>query len=312
MLGESKKSLYLCMQTTRLMGHFINPFTDWGFKKIFGQEVSKDILITFLNSLLEGEHVITDLTFLNKEQVPEAKDMRGIIYDVYCTTDKGERIIVEMQNRDQTHFIDRTTFYMAKAISSQGQRGNWDYRLDAVYGVFFMNFRSSELGSDKLRTDIVLSDKETHKMLTGKLRMIYLQLPCFTKTEEECTTLFDCFIYTLRNMEILDRMPFMAKNAVFRKLAEIADVNTLTQEEHEKYDSSIKVLRDNIAVYQGAIREGFEKGIEKGKQEGLREGESKGQAKERLAIARSLKQMGMPASDIAKATGLSIGEIADL
>ena len=259
------------------MGHFINPFTDWGFKKIFGQEVTKDILITFLNSLLEGEHVITDLTFLDKEQLPEAKDMRGIIYDVYCTTDKGEHIIVEMQNRDQTYFVDRTTFYMAKAIASQGRRGNWDYRLDAVYGVFFMNFMSAELSSDKLRTDIVLSDKETHRMLTGKVRMIYLQLPCFTKSEEECNTLFDCFIYTLKNMEILDRMPFMAKNAVFRKLAEIADVNTLTQEEHAKYDSSIKVLRDNIAVYQGAIREGEVKGEVKTIKKFLASGMSKEQ-----------------------------------
>lgn len=282
------------------MGHFINPFTDWGFKKIFGQEVTKDILITFLNSLLEGEHVITDLTFLDKEQLPEVKEMRGIIYDVYCTTDKGERIIVEMQNRDQMYFIDRTTFYMAKAIASQGQRGSWDYRLDAVYGIFFMNFRSMELDSNKLRTDIVLSDKDTHRMLTDKVRMIYLQLPCFTKTEEECNTLFDCFIYTLKNMEILDRMPFMAKNAVFKKLAEIADVNTLTQEEHAKYDSSIKVLRDNIAVYQGAMREGFEKGIEKG------------EITKAIDIARSLKQMGLDKSDIAKATGLSLEEIAAL
>ena len=284
-----------------IMGHFINPFTDWGFKKIFGQEVTKDILITFLNSLLEGEHVITDLTFLDKEQLPEVKEMRGIIYDVYCTTDKDEHIIVEMQNRDQAHFIDRTTFYMAKAIASQGQRGSWDYRLDAVYGIFFMNFCSLELGSDKLRTDIVLSDKETHRMLTGKVRMIYLQLPCFTKTEEECDTLFDCFIYTLKNMEVLDRMPFMAKNAVFKKLAEIADVNTLTKEEHDKYDSSIKVLRDNIVVYQGAIQ--------KGRAEGRAEGREEGRLEEKLANARSLKQNGVPIEIIAKSLGLSIAEV---
>ena len=157
-----------------------------------------------------------------------------------------------------------------------------------------MNFRSSELGSDKLRTDIVLSDKETHKMLTNKVRMIYLQLPYFTKTEEECTTLFDCFIYTLKNMDILDRMPFMAKNAVFRKLAEIADVNTLTQEEHEKYDSSIKVLRDNIVVYQAAIREGIEKGKTEGRAEGRAEGQEEGMqkaAKMMLASGMSLEQV---------------------
>ena len=83
------------------MGKFINPFSDWGFKLIFGQEITKDLLICFLNDLLKGEHTITDLTFKDKEQLPETKDMRGIIYDIYCTTDQDEHIIVEMQNRYQ-------------------------------------------------------------------------------------------------------------------------------------------------------------------------------------------------------------------
>lgn len=79
------------------MGRFINPFTDYGFKKIFGQEISKDLLIDFLNDLLKGERVITDLTFLNNEQLPEWEDARALIYDIHCTTDTGEKIIVEMQ-----------------------------------------------------------------------------------------------------------------------------------------------------------------------------------------------------------------------
>ena len=81
------------------MSKFINPFTDIGFKRIFGQEVSKPVLITFLNSLLEGEHRILDLTFLDKEQPGESLDDKSLIYDVYCETASGERIIVEMQNR---------------------------------------------------------------------------------------------------------------------------------------------------------------------------------------------------------------------
>ena len=76
------------------MSKFINPFTDYGFKLIFGREVSKDLLIEFLNDLLEGERVITDLQFLNNEQLPLYPEGRGIIYDVYCTTDTGEKIIV--------------------------------------------------------------------------------------------------------------------------------------------------------------------------------------------------------------------------
>ena len=114
------------------MGKFINPFSDWGFKLIFGQEITKDLLICFLNDLLKGEHTITDLTFKDKEQLPETKDMRGIIYDIYCTTDQDEHIIVEMQNRYQEHFIDRSLYYASRAIVSQGVKGDWDYRLSPV------------------------------------------------------------------------------------------------------------------------------------------------------------------------------------
>ena len=122
------------------MGRFINPFTDFGFKFLFGREVEKELLIDFLNDLLVGEHVITDIQFLNSEQQPEVKTERGLIYDIYCVTDTGERIIVEMQNREQPYFKDRALFYLSRAITQQAKRGVWNFRLDAVYGVFFMNF----------------------------------------------------------------------------------------------------------------------------------------------------------------------------
>lgn len=105
------------------MSKFINPFTDYGFKLIFGREVSKILLIEFLNDLLEGERVITDLTFLNNEQLPDYPEGRGIIYDVYCTTDTGEKIIVEMQNRMQSNFKERSIFYLSRAIVNQGRTG---------------------------------------------------------------------------------------------------------------------------------------------------------------------------------------------
>lgn len=82
------------------MGKFINPFTDIGFKRIFGQEISKPLLLDFLNNLLKGEKVITNITFLDKEQPSEYRDDRSLIYDVFCETDDNERIIVEMQNRE--------------------------------------------------------------------------------------------------------------------------------------------------------------------------------------------------------------------
>ena len=128
------------------MGKFINPFTDYGFKKIFGQEVSKELLIEFLNDLLEGERVITDLTFLNNEQLPIYPGERIAIYDIFCTTDTGEKIIVEMQNRSQVYFKERALYYLSHAIVRQGVKGeSWKFDIKAVYGVFFINFLLDEL-----------------------------------------------------------------------------------------------------------------------------------------------------------------------
>lgn len=283
------------------MGKYISPFSDWGFKRLFGQEVNKDILLEFLNSLFEGEHVILDITFLNNEQLPETRDNRGIIYDVYCTTDLGEHIIVEMQYRPQPHFIERTLYYVSRAVASQGERGDeWGYDIDAVYGVFLMNFRSSDLES-KFRSDIVLADRDTHRTVTDKLRMVYLQLPLFHKAEEqECATFFERWIYILSKMETLTRMPFTAQHAIFKKLAEIADVSTLSREERTMYDFSLKRARDNYAVLQGAKLEG--------RKEGLAEGEKKAFT----AVALRMLSKGADDESIVEMTGLSVADIQTL
>ena len=143
------------------MARYINPFSDWSFKRIFGQEYSKDLLIEFLNQLLLGEQHITNVKFKDKEMLPETKDQRGIIYDVFCTTDTGEHIIVEMQNKSQAYFIDRSLFYASKTIVDQGVKGQWDYHLTPVYVICFMNFDVDENTPKKFRTDVVLADKES-------------------------------------------------------------------------------------------------------------------------------------------------------
>ena len=229
----------------KTMSKFINPFTDYGFKLIFGREVSKDLLIEFLNDLLEGERVITDLQFLNNEQLPLYPEGRGIIYDVYCTTDTGEKIIVEMQNRMQSNFKERSIYYLSRAIINQGRVGNeWKFEIKAVYGVFLMNFIIDK--NIKLRTDVILSDRETGELFSDKFREIFIALPLFNKNEEECETNFERWIYILNNMETLKRLPFKARKAVFEKLEEIADVASMSPKERELYDNSVKVYRDYL------------------------------------------------------------------
>ncbi|MEY8688111.1 Rpn family recombination-promoting nuclease/putative transposase [Bacteroides sp. AN502(2024)] len=299
------------------MGNFINPFTDVGFKKIFGQEITKDLLIDFLNGLLVNEKCITDITFLDKELLPEYMGDRGVIYDIYCTTENGEQLVVEMQNKQQTNFKERALFYLSHTIARQGERGIfWKFDLKAVYGVFFLNF-SLPNGSHKLRTDVVLTDRDTHETFSDKLRFIFIELPSFNKEESECDTDFERWIYVLKNMETLKRMPFKARKSVFEKLEKIVDIASLSKEERMKYDESIKVFRDQLVTISFAKEEGMKKGIEigmkkgieKGMKKGVEKGIEKGMKKKSQEIARNLKELGVPAATISQASGLSLDEI---
>ena len=307
------KSLSLSVIETQknIMGKFINPFTDYGFKKIFGQEVSKELLIEFLNDLLEGERVITDLTFLNNEQLPIYPEERIAIYDIFCTTDTGEKIIVEMQNRSQVYFKERALYYLSHAIVRQGVKGeSWKFDIKAVYGVFFINFLLDE--NQKLRTDVILTDRETGKLFSDKLRQIFIALPLFNKTETECETDFERWIFVLNNMETLNRMPFKAQKAVFEKLEEIVDVHSLSEEDRVRYENSVNAYRDYLATIDYAAKKGVEEGFEDGLQKGIQEGIRKGQQEKALEIARSMKAMGMTSEQIMKVTGLSLAEIESL
>ena len=309
------------------MGKFINPFTDFGFKHIFGREMDKDILIEFLNDLLEGEHTIKDLRIMNNERLPETEQGRKVIFDIHCETDKGERIIIEMQNREQPHFKDRALYYLSHSVVEQGIKGTWDYELAAVYGVFFLNFTLDEenrpnnnRNEGKFRRDIVLADRETGQVFNPKFRQIYIELPRFNKEEEECETDFERWIYVLKNMETFQRLPFKARKSVFEKLEQIVDIASLSKEDRMKYDESIKVYRDHLAVLDFAKQEGLElgrtEGIRQGRAEGMakgiEQGKNEGEMNERLKNARRMKTKGYPIDDIADITGLSAEEINSL
>ena len=275
------------------MAKYINPFTDVGFKRIFGQELSKPLLLDFLNSLFEGEKRIVNLTFLDKEQPALFEEDRSLIYDIYCETDEGEKIIVEMQNKSQPYFKNRSIYYVLESIARQGERGSsWNYEIDSVYLVAFLNFSPLDF-KKQFRTDVVLAEKDTKEQFSDKLRMIYLQLPLFKKEAEECENQVERWIYLLKNMETLNRLPWAAQSAVFKKLESIADVGGMTRAERLQYDEALKKYRDTISVFEGV------------RLEGRMEGNAEGRLEEKIAIARNLKSMGMSISDVSKATGLS-------
>ena len=287
-------------------GHFVNPFTDLGFKIIFGQPASKELLITLLNELLAGEHCIENLTFLDKENRSDNMDDAGIIYDLYCLTTTGEYIIVEMQNRLHSNFLDRTLFYMCRTIGRQvenvrekkrkerelvqkdSETNDWEdcilseakpdhygarYKLSTVYGIFLMNFSEPGL-EDKFRTDTVITDRETGKVVNTHFRQIYLQFPFFNKELKDCNTLYDKLIYTLKNMQHWNRMPDALKEQVFERLEELAAVANLSLEDRIAYDKALDRYRVSRIVEEDAREAGWKKGLEEGRAKGHAEGRS--------------------------------------
>ena len=302
------------------MAKFINPFTDVGFKRIFGQEFSKPLLLDFLNSLLEGEKHIVNLTFLDKEQPALYDEDRSLIYDIYCETDEGEHIIVEMQNKSQPYFKSRSIYYISESIARQGERGSsWNYAIDSVYLIAFLNFIPLDF-KQQFRTDVVLAEKNTVDQFSDKLRMIYLQLPLFKKEADECENQVERWIYLLKNMETLSRLPWAAQSAVFKKLESIADVGAMSRDERLKYDEALRKYRDTISVFEGVrmdgLMEGRMEGRKEGRKEGLMEGRMEGrmegQRSEKMENARKMKTYGLALDMIAEITGLSIEEVRGL
>ena len=226
-----------------------------------------------------------------------------------------------MQNCMQSNFKERSIYYLSRAIVNQGRVGNeWKFEIKAVYGVFLMNFIIDK--NIKLRTDVILSDRETGELFSDKFREIFIALPLFNKNEEECETNFERWIYILNNMETLKRLPFKARKAVFEKLEEIADVASMSPKERELYDNSVKVYRDYLVTMDAAEKEGIKKGMEeglkKGLEEGLEEGLKKGLKKGReealniFQTAIDMKKQGIDNQLIAEKTGLPLSLIESL
>ncbi len=175
-----------------------------------------------------------------------------------------------------------------------------------------MNYTSNKEELDKFRTDIVLADKESGEIASNKLRFIYLVLPLFEKKVDECDTDFDKWIYVLKHMEALSRMPFTAQKEIFKQLEEYADSHRLTKKEWEAYENSLWIARDNMACMAAAEIAAQEKGLAEGREKGMAEGMAKGMAEEKLATAKRLLDMGLDVQQTAKGTGLSIEEVEKL
>ena len=286
---------------------YISLLTDFGFKRIFGTNPNKDLLIDFLNSLFDGEQVVKNVTFLNSEHVGDVRTDRKAIFDVYCENEKGEKFIVEMQNASQKYFKDRSLYYATFPIREQAKKGEvWNYELKHVYVVALLNYdmTDSAFAQDTINHDIGLLDKQTHKVFNDKLTFKYVEIAKFNKSIEELKTNYDKWIYVLQNLSRLDRQPRYLQTEVFSRLFDQAEIARFSKTELREYEDSLKAYRDMKNSLDNAEEKGIAKGLAKGRAEGKKD--------KAVEIAKKLLEMDMPIDAIMKATGLSQEEITKL
>ena len=278
---------------------YISLLTDFGFKRIFGTDLNKELLINFLNSLFDGEEVIKDVKYLNSENVGDVYTERKAIFDVYCENEKSEKFIVEMQNAYQTYFKDRSLFYSTFPIREQAPKGSdWNFCLKKVYVVALLNYKMSDEAFDSSDTihTIALMDTKTNKVFNTKLMFKYVEVGRFDKTDEELTSLSDKWMYVLKNLSRLDNRPAALREKIFSKLFAAASVARFTPTELREYEDSLKAYRD--------IKNSLDTAKEEGREEGREQ--------RNIEIAKKMLAAGMHIDIIINMTDLSKDEIEKL
>lgn len=289
------------MGSEGLHERYINPYTDFAFKLLFGTELNKELLISFLNALLHGEEHIKEITYLNSEHLGTQERDRRAVFDIYCENEQGEKFLVEMQKGEQAFFKDRSIYYATFPIREQAIKGNeWNYQLKAVYTVAILNFVFDDKDDDYFHHEVKLVDMRTKKVFYDKLTFIYLEMPKFNKTEYELETMFDKWMFVLRNLSRLMERPVALQERIFERLFKAAEIANFDRKELIEYEDSLKNYRDWYSVVSTAEQKGIQKGIQEGEK------------KKQYEIARNLKSLGIAPDIIAKTTEMTLKEIAEL
>ena len=310
---------------------------DFMFKRVFGSEDNKDVLIDFLNMLLEDVE-IKDVDFIPTEHLGLTDEDRKVIFDISCQCQSGESFIIEMQRGYQKNFRQRALYYTTYPISEQGssarkqyvkekaQAGGtkevkfkWDYSLKPVIVVAVLNFKFDHLEdwpSDKYHSSYRLREDTTQEMMTDVLRFVFLELGRFNKRIWELDTVFDKWMYLLKHMHELVSIPEEFTEPVFARLYLLGEIHKFTADEYKQYQKSLEAMSelDNIIDSAAMLAEkrGREIGLAEGRIEGRAEGLAEGSHSRSIEIAKNMLSMSIDADTIAKATGLSVEDVNKL
>ena len=295
---------------------YIDPFTDFGFKWLFGNEKHKNILIKFLNDLIDDlRSPIVNVEFRNLEKLGLQITDRKAVFDIYCTDANNDHFIVELQRSKQKYFKDRSIYYTSFPIQEQAKRGDWDYRLNKVYFIALLEFNMDD--DENYIKKVSLHDEYTKKQFYDKLTYYYIETKKFKKKEHELSTQLDYWLYILNNLVDLTDIPQKVKDdKAIKEFFDVAEFLKLTKAEQFAYQQDLKARLDYINVMRYAkeisrdegIKEGREIGIQEGRKVGIQEGEK--QAK--LNIAKNLLDAGVDTSTIMLSTSLTKEEIENI
>jgi predicted transposase/invertase (TIGR01784 family) len=292
-----------------MISKFLDPKNDIAFKRIFGTDKNKDILIHFLNDILEKQdNPIEDVTFLKTVQEPEIASLRVSIVDVLCTDHEGNRFIIEMQVAHERGFDKRALYYASKAYIGQREKGTAYKDLKEVIFLGITNFTPfPEKASWCSRFGI--KDLETNTHDIKDIQLVFLQLPKFTKGKEdiEKMTMKEKWAYFFRyawntHKEELDKLT--SDEAVLKRAYEELDRFFWSENELYNYDSADMKAWSDLAVEEAAYDRGLNKGLSEGLNKGLSEGRKEGALQKQLEIARNMLATGIDIETVTKVTGL--------
>ena len=263
------------------------------FKLVFGQESSKDVMIEFLNQVIP-DRTIVDVEYLDKEMHPQESDKRMSVYDLFCRTDDGSRVIVELQKRKQDSYAERMLYYSMHQILKQVDAGESGFDFYPVYVISIMDFTISQNdGLSAVRTVYRLLEVESHRQLTDRVTYIFIELPKFRKRVEDLDgDVLEGMYFCLKNLPQLQDKPEVLTHHVFDKIFTITEFLNMDENTRTKIRNNMTTERDFMNQLAYARKEGREEGCR--------------------TTATRLKELGVALAIISQATGLSEDEIENL
>ncbi|MBF0226537.1 MAG: Rpn family recombination-promoting nuclease/putative transposase [Desulfobacterales bacterium] len=296
---------------------FVDPKSNIAFKKIFGNENKKEILISFLNAvlMLESEKAIKDVTILDPYQAPKIKDLKETILDVRAKDGRGVTFIVEMQVEKEDYFPKRALYYTSKAYVSQIEKAVDYPQLNQIFFIGILNFKIFET-KDYISSHLIL-DSKTYKQEIKDFEFNFIELTKFKKKLDELETVIDKWIYFFKHTEDLKVVPVeLSSVKEIAEAFEIAEQHNWTQEELDIYEYWQMQEAIHINILESGIKkakiEGKEEGLKEGKEKGREEGLKEGEIKAKKETAKKFLSLGVDVATVIKATGLDEKTINDL